>query len=206
MGTGLLFSNEVYAQNKVIMNKDEKLNSKNYEISPIIGVFIFEDNSYDNSIMFGVRSLVNITKKYAIEGEIGFSPSTFTYGIDYENSDITTIKEDLKIYNYCSNFIYKYILSESIYSYGTFGIGGISFLLEESDSNTDLYFNFGGGIKLLFREKFAFRIDIRQYAPSFDIRLISPRSGNIYFKPEGSPKADVQKIIQLNLGITFLFK
>ena len=50
-----------------------------YEISPIIGVFIFEDNSYDSSLAIGVSSLFNITKRYALEGEIGFSPSSFNY-------------------------------------------------------------------------------------------------------------------------------
>lgn len=171
-----------------------------YEISPIVGVFIFEDNSYDNSLMLGVRSLINITKKYAIEGELGFSPSSFNY--DYVNSNI---KEDLTIFNYCGNFIYKHPLSKSIYSFGTFGIGGISFVPEDADSSTDLYFNFGGGIKFLFREKLALRLDIKQYAPSVDTKLFSPRSGNIYFGPKSSPKADVQRIIQLNLGLTFLF-
>ena len=206
VGTELMFNKEVYAQYKSITEKSGKQSPKGYEISPIIGVFIFEDNSYDNSLMFGVRSLINITKRYAVEGEMGFSPSSFKYEIDYGNRDVTTIKEGLKIYNYCGNFIYKYPLSKSIYSYGTFGIGGISFVPEEADSNTDLYFNFGGGIKLFLEEKFAFRVDIRQYAPSVDVRFFSPRSGNVYFGPEGSPKADVQKIIQLNLGIIYLFK
>ena len=68
--------------------------------------------------------------------------------------------------------IYKYPLSESNYSYGTLGIGGISFVPEVADSNTDLYFNFGAGIKLFFGEKFAFWADIRQYAPSVDARLL----------------------------------
>ena len=71
VGTELMFNKGVYAQYKIITEKSEKQNPKNYEISPIIGVFIFEDNSYDNSLMIGVRSLINITKRYAIEGEIG---------------------------------------------------------------------------------------------------------------------------------------
>ena len=67
-----------------------------YEISPIAGLFIFEDNSYDNSLMLGVRALINVTKKYAIEGELGFSPSSFNYGIFDRNS---AVKDNLKIYS-----------------------------------------------------------------------------------------------------------
>ena len=76
-----------------------------YEISPIIGILILEDNSYDNSLMFGVRSLITITKKYALEGEIGFSPSSFRYGIDDGNSTITTIEEGIRIFNYGGNYL-----------------------------------------------------------------------------------------------------
>jgi len=65
VGTELMFNKGVYAQYKSITEKSGKQNPKGYEISPIIGVFIFEDNSYDNSLMFGVRSLINITKRYA---------------------------------------------------------------------------------------------------------------------------------------------
>ena len=173
-----------------------------YEISPILGVFIFEDRSYDNSLMLGVRSLVNITNRYALEGEVGFSLTSFNYGVIGGVSK----KEDLKIFNYCCNFIYKYPLSRLVYSYGTFGIGGISFFPEEADSNTDLYFNFGGGIKLSFGEDIALRLDIRQYAPSMDVRFFSPRSGSVIFGPKSSPKADIQNLLQLNIGITFLFK
>ena len=181
--------------------KDKEFGSaETYEISPIAGIFIFEDNSYNNSLMLGVRALINITKKYALEGEIGFSPSSFNYGTDSNPS----IKDDLKIFNYCGNFIYKYPLSKSIYSYGTFGIGGISFVPGDAESNNDLFYNFGGGIKFLLGAKLALRLDIKQYAPSVDVRLFSPRSGSIFFQPGSSPKADIQKIIQLNFGITFL--
>jgi len=167
-----------------------------YEISPILGVFVFEDRTYDNSFMLGVKP------KYALEGEIGFSPSSFNYQI--YGSPLN--KENLKIYNYCCNFVYKYPLSQSIYSYGTFGAGGVSFVPETADSNTDIYFNFGGGIKISFGGNKAFRLDIRQFAPSLDIRLFSPRSGFPYVSPDTSPKAEVQKILQFNVGIIFLFK
>ena len=174
-----------------------------YEISPILGAFVFEDRTYNNSLIIGVKSLINITKKYALEGEIGFSPSKFNYGI----LGGSLIKEEnLKIYNYCCNFIYKYPLSQSVYSYGTFGMGGMSFIPETSNSSSDIYFNFGGGLRFSFGENMAFRLDIRQYAPSVDMQLFSPRSGSIYFSPNASPKAEVQKILQFNVGITFLFK
>lgn len=173
-----------------------------YEISPILGAFVFEDRTYDNSFMLGVKSLVNITKKYALEGEIGFSPSSFNYQILGNPLN----KEDLKIYNYCCNFIYKYPLSQSIYSYGTFGVGGVSFVPKTANSNTDIYFNFGGGIKISFGGNKAFRLDIRQYAPSLDVRLFSPRSGFPYVSPDTSPKAEVQKILQFSVGIIFSFE
>jgi len=193
-GTELLFNKKVYAKCNIITKNDEEQSSfKRYEISPIVGVLTF-DNIYNNSFIFGVRPLINITKKYAIEGEISFSPS-----------NITTTKEDLKIFNYCCDFIYKYLLSKSIYSYGSVGIGGISFMPEDTDSNTDLYFNFGGGIKFLLKEKMDFRIDIRQYAPSVNLGLFSIRGGGNIFGPGSSAKTEVQRIIQLNLGITFLF-
>ena len=176
--------------------------NEKYELSPILGGYIFEDESYDNSLMFGVMGLLHITNRYALEGEIGFSPSSFNYRMDVGPFQ----KENLNIYNYSCNFIYKYPLSVNIYSYGTFGIGGISFIPEKADSNSDMYFNFGGGIKFSYWDKMAIRLDLRQYAPSVDVRLFSPRSGSIYFGPNSSPKAQVQKIIQINVGIIFLFR
>jgi hypothetical protein len=201
-GAGLFTDTEVYARQNSMTAGDESQSYGTPEISPIIGVFLFEDESYGNSLLFGVRPLINISPKYAVEGEMGISPSSLKYEIDYGNG-YKRYKEDLMIYNYCVNFIYKYPLTQSIHSYGTAGIGGISFVPENADGNTDLYFNFGGGIKFRFGEKCAFRLDIRQYAPSVDLNLFSPRSGNIYFSPDSSPKAEVQKIIQLNLGITY---
>jgi len=182
--------------------KKEYGSSGTYEISPILGAFVFEDRTYDNSFMLGVKSLINITEKYALEGEVGFSPSSFNYQI--YGSPLN--KEELKIYNYCCNFIYKYPLSQLIYSYGTLGVGGVSFVPETANSNTDIYFNFGGGIKISFGGNKAFRLDIRQYAPSLDIKLFSPGSGFPYVSPDTSPKAEVQKILQFNVGIIFLFK
>ena len=88
----------------------------------------------------------------------------------------------------------------------TFGVGGISFVPELSDSNTDIYFNFGGGIKFSFWGNKALRLDIRQYAPSVDVNFFSPRSGSVYVSPNPSAKAKVQKMLQFNIGITFLFK
>lgn len=173
-----------------------------YEVGPILGGYIFEDNSYNNSFMCGLRGLINITGKYALEGEIGLSSTNFNYTI--ENEGNIKHNDDSKIFNYCANFIYKYPLSRIAYAYGSFGIGGISFIIDKGDSNSDLYFNFGGGIKFLLGQKIALRLDIKQYAPSVDISFFSPRSGMAYFSPKGSPKADIQKIIQLNIGLVFL--
>lgn len=190
-GTGLLFYNKVYAKYDITNKKNEEESSFiSYEISPIFGMLTF-DSIYDNSFVFGVRPLINITKKYAIEGEIGFS-----------SSKMTATKEGLNIFNYCCDFVYKYPLSKSIFSYGSFGIGGISFLPEDANSDTNFFFNFGGGIKILLKEKITLRIDIRQYAPSVNLGMFS--SGNI-FGPGTSDKTEVQKILQLNFGLSFLF-
>lgn len=172
-----------------------------YEVSPIFGALVFEDRSYDNSFMLGVRGLLHITKKYALEGEISFSPTSFRYNVQSEPQ----VKEDLNVFNLNCNFVYKHTLSPKVSSYGTAGVGFMSFLPESADSNSDLYFNFGGGLKFLFGEGYAFRIDVRQYAPSVDMRFFSPRSGNVIFSPDVSPKADVQKILQLNAGVSFTF-
>ena len=183
-------------------NEEKFGGSGDYEISPIFGAMVFEDKSYDNSVIIGLRGLLHLTKKYAIEGEMSYAPTSFRYGV----TGGQIIDENLNIFNLNCNFVYKYALSPNIYSYGTAGIGFISFLPKDADSSSDLYFNFGGGLKFSYWKKVALRIDIRQYAPSVDMSFFSPRSGNIFFGPGTSPKADVQKILQLNFGLTFIFR
>ena len=192
-----IFHNSAYSQDA----SKKTGTAGTYELSPIFGALVFEDKSYDNSFMLGVRGLLHITKKYALEGEISFSPTSFRYNVQSEPQ----VKEDLNVFNLNCNFVYKYTLSPKVSSFGTAGVGFMSFMPESAESNSDLYFNFGGGLKFLFGEGYAFRIDMRQYAPSVDMRFFSPRSGNIIFSPDTSPKADVQKILQLNAGITFTF-
>jgi hypothetical protein len=176
---------------------------KQISITPSMGYLLFEDKSYENSAVFGLRLGYDISSRYSLEFGGGFSTTSFDY--DILDNELVTENENISLLQLFGDFFYNQTLTNTVTAFASVGMGTITNNQNTRPIRTDVYFAFGGGLKFFIRPDRVIRLDFRQYAPDVDLSFFDPRSGNIIVTPSENPKAEIQKIIAVSLGFSTYF-
>lgn len=169
------------------------------QLTPFFGAFVLEDERYESASFAGARFGLDISSSYSIEGGLGYVSTHFEAG----NIDGPT-RESVGMLLAFADFLYNYPLADDFIAYGSFGVGDLASFPDSRSNRTEFYFSFGGGLKAFLRPNLLLRLDIRQYAPDLDIDSFNPRGGTPNFRPSGSPKSEIQKILITTIGLTFV--
>ena len=169
------------------------------QLTPFFGAFLLEDRSYDNTSFAGACISTDISSSYSIEGGLGYASTDFQFDTGNERA-----RESVGMLMVFANFLYHYPLADDFIAFGSFGVADMASFPESRSNRTDFYFTFGGGLKAFLRKDLLLRLDLRQYAPDLDIESFNPRGGTPLFSPSGSPKSEIQKILTITGGVTFV--
>ncbi len=123
---------------------------------------------FDDDVTVGFRYGYYFHPNVALEGGIGFTPSSIlSTGNVSGGTNVSTIF-DVDTYVMHANVVYR-LTQASVVPYVTAGIGAVHFDINTArfgfltPSETDFAFNAGGGVKFRLHEEYFFRIDGRVY-------------------------------------------
>ena len=170
------------------------------QLTPFFGTFLLEDPSYDNAASAGARISTDISSTYSIEAGAGYASSS----LESAAGDAEKHRESVGMLMLFAEFLYNYPLADDFIAFGSLGAGDLVSFPESRSNRTDFYFSFGGGLKAFLRPGMLLRLDVRLYAPDFEIDSFNPRRGTPHFSPSGSPKSEIQKIRHMTVGLTFV--
>jgi len=174
--------------------------SNRVELSAYAGALIFDVSGFSDSFLAGVRGAYHLDRRYALEASLGYSSSAFTGTREdlRTGRPVSVIGEDAAFYFYFVNLQYKFRLSRVVTTFTEAGIGGITLSPLHGASDSDLTFDFGGGVKFFVRENTAVRLEFRTYASSIDVGGFFPGRGSFFLSPRRS-----LDMFELSGGITF---
>ena len=170
------------------------------QLTPFFGSFLLDDPRYDSATFAGARIGTDISPRYSIEGGLGYASS----GFELDAADADEGRESVGMLMLFADFLYNYPLAADFIAFGSFGAGDLVRFRESRSNQTDFYFSFGGGLKAFLRPDLLLRLDVRQYAPDLEVDSFNPRRGTPNFGPSGSPKSEIQKILTITVGLTFV--
>jgi OOP family OmpA-OmpF porin len=122
-----------------------------FSIAPHIGWYIFDDDpDIDNAPIFGIGLGYNFTEHLGVEGIF-----------NYVKSNSETTNDDIDSYIYRLDGLYHFRPDKQVVPYLAAGLGAITIDEDNTGSDTNTLFNYGGGIKAFITESLSFRGDIR---------------------------------------------
>jgi OOP family OmpA-OmpF porin len=122
-----------------------------FSIAPHIGWYIFDDDQdIDNAPIFGIGLGYNFTEHLGVEGIF-----------NYVKSNSETTNDDIDSYIYRLDGLYHFRPDKQVVPYLAAGLGAITIDEDNTGSDTNTLFNYGGGIKAFITESLSFRGDIR---------------------------------------------
>lgn len=123
-------------------------------ISPMLGYHVFEgDQNTDDSISGGFSVGYNVSKRWAAELEVGYTPS--------ETDQKNVSSEDLEIWSVGMNALYHFNPDGALVPYVLAGFGGMYFDADGYEEDMDYMMNWGVGGKYFISEDTALRVDLR---------------------------------------------
>jgi len=136
----------------------------NFEISPFIGGYFFEDDeNLKDKPVYGVRLGYGLSERFGIEGVFEYVNTR----VD-DRSEPTTDRPpfgspdgSVKNYLYHLDALYNFLPYKSFSPYVAAGVGGARFDPSDSDSSNRFLADFGGGVKYWVSDSLAIRADLR---------------------------------------------
>jgi OOP family OmpA-OmpF porin len=140
-------------------NTFAEIRAGSFTVTPRVGGYDFDTlQELSNRAVYGLGFGYNYTEHFGVESSFGY--------IDTESERGS--KGDADVYLYHLDGLYHITPEKRIVPYLAAGIGGMTVDEENEGNDTDVVFNFGGGIKFFVTEAFALRADVRQYYPFED--------------------------------------
>lgn len=123
-------------------------------LSPMVGYHVFEgDQNTDDDILGGFSLGYNITKRWAAEVEIRYTPT---------ETDLSgTSDEDIEMWSFGINALYHFNPDGDFVPYVSAGFGGLYFSADGYDDDRDYMMNWGVGSKYFISDNTALRLDLR---------------------------------------------
>jgi len=142
-------------------------------LTPFLGGYLFEgDQNLKHGSSYGLGLGYNFDKQWGAEAAFNFIDTEFEAG----TGDVNGLQ-------YRLDGMYHFRPYEKFSPYLAAGLGGITLDPDTGGSNTDVFVNYGAGVKYFFNETIALRGDVRHII-SFD---------------------DVHHNLAYTLGLTFYF-
>lgn len=121
-------------------------------LSPFAGLYQFDDDQLlEDSPVYGLAVGYNIRERWGIEGAFSVIDA------EYKPNN----KYDADIYNFTLNALYHYRPNRTLVPFITAGIGVQSIHPGGGDSDENLLFNYGAGLKYFLTENIAVRAEAR---------------------------------------------
>jgi OOP family OmpA-OmpF porin len=141
----------------------------------MVGYHVFEgDQRTDDDISYGLAFGYNLTKNWAIELDLRYTPTETDFEIG-ENKDI-------EVWTGSMNALYHFNPDGPFVPYLAAGFGGMVFEVDEGlpgqDDDEDFMLNAGAGFKLFFSEDLALRVDARYVADLHSDRNFDQEPGS----------------------------
>lgn len=138
-----------------------------FTLSPMVGYHVFEgDQRTDDSVSYGLAAGYNLTKNWAIEFDLRYTPTETDF-------DAGTNNFDVDVWTGSMNALYHFNPDGPFVPYVVAGFGGMVFDGGDSgvgdggddgDDDSDFMLNAGAGIKYFFTDDLALRLDARYVA------------------------------------------
>lgn len=135
-----------------------------FTLSPMVGYHVFEgDQRTDNAASYGLAAGYNLTKNWAIEFDLRYTPTETDF-------DTPGMKDsDVDIWTGSMNALYHFNPDGKFVPYLLAGFGGMVFDVDDtnsvpSDDDEDFMMNAGAGFKYFFTENLALRAEARYVA------------------------------------------
>ncbi len=146
-----------------------------FTLSPMVGYHVFEgDQRTDDDISYGLAFGYNLTKNWAIELDLRYTPTETDFEIG-ENKDV-------EVWTGSMNALYHFNPDGPFVPYLAAGFGGMVFEVDEGlpgqDDDEDFMLNAGAGFKLFFSEDLALRVDARYVADFHSDRNFDQEPGS----------------------------
>jgi hypothetical protein len=180
-------------------NSMAQIVEKSSDVSGYVGILKSLDT--DLKIESGGQELTGTAKG---ESEFTFG-ARYNYNFDLHNALEGTfgvsLPEHAKVLLYYVNYKYNIALSnDKLVPFVTGGVGAVTISPDEGSSDTNLTFNFGGGLGYFVKENLGVRVDVR------DIFI---KRGESTGTAEGGATATVkgftQQNIEISAGVTYFF-
>jgi hypothetical protein len=137
-----------------------------------------------SEIVFGARYGHNMNANSTIELNFGL-----------------IIPENAKILQYHINYLYNVILSgnEQITPFFTGGVGAITIMVDDVDTDTGMSINVGGGVKYAASGPWGIRVDVRDHIDWWDVITYDPTTF------EQTTESEMRNSIEFSGGVTYAF-
>ena len=154
--------------------------NKDFELGAFLGTYSAEN--FGSSMVYGLRLGYHITEDVFVEGTYGTTEvSDEAFRRVLPGGIFANPKETLKYYNLSAGYNFlpgEVFLSRSIAKasgiYLIAGIGSTDFITQKKQT-----INFGLGMRVLFTDRFAVRVDIRDHVYSLDLLGENTSTNNV---------------------------
>lgn len=132
-----------------------------FTLSPMVGYHVFEgDQRTDNHASLGLAIGYNLTKHWAFEADLRYTPTGTTPRTGQNDKDVTVWTGSL-------NALYHFMPDGAFVPYLAAGLGGMFFNVDDrgiGGDDHDFMLNAGAGVKYFFSDDLALRLDARYVA------------------------------------------
>jgi opacity protein-like surface antigen len=188
----ILFSTAAFAQSSEITLYAGGFLGDSFIIKPA-PLFTEIKAVFDDDVTIGFRYAYYFHPHVAIEGGIGFTPSSILGSANVNGGTTTNTIFDVDTYVLQGNILYRFTQGPVV-PYVTGGVGAVHFDINTSrfgfltPSETDFALNAGGGVKFQLKKEYYLRLDGRVY----------------WLKPEFSEK-NTATFAEITGGLSVLF-
>ncbi|HIE04571.1 MAG TPA: hypothetical protein EYP61_07410 [Candidatus Latescibacteria bacterium] len=158
--------------------------------------FDFGERSLKDATAYLVRYTYELTNRYALQGSLGMSFSSFSGSVEGESVQ----DEPATVFVWYVSVLYKFRITERLRSFTAMGIGGMTRHIRSFRPEGRMTFNFGGGLKFLPDERVVLSFGIRSFFSSVSVGGFLPSSGFISFWPSGT-----REVLEVSGGLGVMF-
>lgn len=143
-----------------------------FTLTPFVGSYLFDrDQPLEDGPVYGLAVGYNIRERWAVEG--AFSAVASEYTVSSANN--------VDVYNLTLNVLYHFLPNRDLVPFVTAGVGLQSIHPGGVDSDENLLFNYGAGVKYFLTEHIGLRAEVRHLLVGSDLEQDSDVVSNLTF-------------------------